>query len=111
MYENNQVVARVKRRFAYRLGDSLPQPLRFVYYFLLVVTLLYVIYRIIDFIRSIIHKIFDEKFFYIILGLSVLVAIIVIVILQRYTDINPIGTILDIIERVRIFIYKKGEIV
>jgi len=47
---DNAIQTVVGRRFAYRVGDWLPKPLKIVYYIILIISLIYILYRFIEWV-------------------------------------------------------------
>lgn len=84
-----------KRRLAYRIADWLPQPIRVIYYILLFGTLVYLIYRIIAGLLSIIQHlgafIFEKKTFYTLFLCLVLIAVGILLASQFIWGLDPIG--------------------
>lgn len=71
-----------KKRLAFRIASQLPQPLRFVYYILLFGTLLYVVYLLLEGLRTIITFLFSRPVFY-----SIVICIVVLILFE-YFDIE-----------------------
>lgn len=85
----------VVRPLAFRFGDMLPKPLKVIYYILLWVTLIYMIGVISIFLLKVIQKtgamIFDEKHFYFLVFVLLIVGLITLFLAQYYFDLDPIG--------------------
>lgn len=83
----------IKRRLAYRIGDSLPKPIRIVYYTLLIITLIYSIYRLIAgtlwLIQTIGSFIFEKRNFYTFVVCILILAVGILLASQFIFNLQP----------------------
>lgn len=89
----------VNKRFAYRIADMLPRPLRIIYYMILWLTLIYLMIRVTALILKYTQKlgamIFDEKHFYFLVFVSLFLFVIIVLVAQFYFGLDPIGNFWD----------------
>ena len=85
----------VLRRFAYRVGDFLPRPLKIVYYIVLWATLLYVLFRIIEWtlvkIQVIGSFIFEKRNYWTSVWVLFILTVGSILIAQFWYGLDPFG--------------------
>ncbi len=91
----------IAKRMAYRIGNSLPKPLRVVYYAILWLSFIYLFFRVTAITLKVTQKlgstIFDEKHFYFLVFTIALIFTAIIIIAQFYFKLDPIGIIIDYI--------------
>lgn len=95
-----------KRRLAYQIGDRLPRLLRYIYYILLTVTVVYWLYRLIEglleLVRSIGYgvfelisrigkKIWSKDFYYAVVVCLIIVFVALVIIGQYVYDLDLFG--------------------
>lgn len=94
-----QVQSLVFRRFAYKLGDYLPKPLKVVYYIVLWATLLYVLFRIIEWtlikIQVIGSFIFEKRNYWTAVWVLFILAVGSILIAQFWYGLDPFGNTIE----------------
>ena len=89
-----------RRRLSYRIGDNLPKPLRIIYYIILVLSGVYIIYRLLEWVLKTIQKIgkfiFDDRTYWAV-WICVLILVIGGLLLgQYYFDLDPFGKIAEV---------------
>lgn len=93
MQDENIILA--KKRFAYRLGDKLPKPIRVIYYIILTITLVYWLYRFIKLILDLIQKIgsfiFEKRNYYTFVVCLLILCVGVLIASQFIFGLDPIG--------------------
>jgi len=89
----------VLRRFAYRVGDFLPRPLKIVYYIVLWATLLYVLFRIVEWtlvkIQVMGSFIFEKRNYWTSVWVLFILAVGSILIAQFWYGLDPFGKTID----------------
>lgn len=97
MEEN--VIAKVNRRFAYRIGDRLPKAVRIIYYVLLGVTLIYWLYRaivaVLDLIQTIGAFVFEKRNYYTFMVCLLILGIGVLFASQFIFGLDPFGKLVN----------------
>lgn len=88
-----------RRRLSYRIGDNLPRPLRFIYYAILILSGIYILYRIIEWILKTIQKIgqfiFDDRTYWAVWICILILVIGGLLLGQYYFDLDPFGKIAE----------------
>ncbi len=86
-----------RRRFAFRIGDRLPLPLRIVYYAVLFLTMVYLIFIITKKLLDVTQKVgafcFDKRNFYTFFFCLFGLAIGTFIVAQLFLGLDPIGEI------------------
>lgn len=88
-----------RRRLSYRIGDNLPRPLRFIYYAILILSGIYIIYRLIEWVLKTIQKIgqfiFDDRTYWAVWICILILVIGGLLLGQYYFDLDPFGKIAE----------------
>lgn len=89
----------VSRRLAHRIGDWLPKPLRIIYYIILFLTLIYLLYRLVEWVLKTIQRIgyfiFDPRNYWTMI-LSIFTVLIFSFILAQFVlGLDPVGKTLE----------------
>lgn len=88
-----------RRRLSYRIGDNLPRPLRFIYYAILILSGVYILYRIIEWVLKTIQKIgqfiFDDRTYWAVWICILILVIGGLLLGQYYFDLDPFGKIAE----------------
>lgn len=86
-------------RLAYRIGNWLPRPLRVLYYIVLYLTLIYIIYRIVEWVLKTIQKIgyflFEPRNYWTMILSIFTVAICSFILAQFVLGLDPVGKVLE----------------
>lgn len=89
----------INKRFAYRLGDKLPKPLKILYYFILTITLIYWLFRLIAAILALIQKcgafVFEKRNFYTFVVCLIILAIGILLASQFIFNLDPFGKLIN----------------
>lgn len=85
----------IMKRFAYRLADHLPKPLRIIYYIILWATAVYILYRFISWLLITIQQIgefiFEKRNYWTAVWVVFIMAVGSILIAQFWYGLDPIG--------------------
>ncbi|MFI3329116.1 MAG: hypothetical protein R3Y05_01365 [bacterium] len=88
-----------RRRFALRIGDRLPKPLRVLYYAVLFLTLIYMLFVVTKGLLDIIQRFgaffFDKRNYYTFVFCIFGLAIGTFIVAQFFLGLDPIGAIID----------------
>ena len=88
-----------KVRVAYRIGAWLPKPLRIIYYIVLCLTLVYLLYRLLEWVLTTIQKIgyflFDPRNYWTMM-LSIFTVLLCSFLLAQFVlGLDPVGKVLE----------------
>lgn len=77
---------------------SMPKWLKIVLYILITLSLVYLIglitYRVLEGIRWLLHNATDKKFYWITLTIILIATIVVLVVFEKFTDIDPFSNLI-----------------
>lgn len=88
-----------KTRVAYRIGAWLPKPLRIIYYLVLFLTLVYLLYRLVEWVLKTIQKLgyflFDPRNYWTMV-LSIFTVLVFSFILAQFVlGLDPVGKVIE----------------
>jgi len=88
-----------KARVAYRIGAWLPKPLRVIYYIVLCLTLVYLLYRLLEWVLKTIQKIgyflFDPRNYWTMI-LSIFTVLLCSFLLAQFAlGLDPVGKVIE----------------
>lgn len=88
-----------KVRVAYRIGAWLPKPLRIIYYIVLYLTLVYLLYRLLEWVLKTVQKIgyflFDPRNYWTMV-LSIFTVLLCSFLLAQFIlGLNPVGKVIE----------------